>query len=431
VSGEVEDRASAMAELRAILASEPEEDDAPEMLPTAERSIPTIAITGTNGKTTTSRVISFVLRHTGRKVGTTSSAGVYIDTEQVIAGDYSGPSGAHRVFTEPGVQVAVLETARGGMLLRGLAFESSDVGVVTNVSADHLGLHGVYSVEKLAEVKSLVVKYVRPEGFAVLNADDQRVLAMREATPARPFLVTRKPVSSEVQSHIDGGGWALTVDESRNVIWWHDGEREVLMSLDDVPMTFAGRAPHMVENALCAAAALLGIGLAPEEVRSGLSAFRNTASDNRGRLNVYDYNGATILLDFAHNVAGLEQLIAFGKNFLGEGGQLVSVIGTAGDREDEVFEGLAKTAAEHSDMVILKDSHRYLRGREMGDMLALMRAGVESTGLDIPVLQADSEREASLLAFERTKPGDVVCLMCIEDYDYLIPWLDERATSVS
>lgn len=431
VSGELADRDRAVDELRAIIESPAEDDDAPEMVTTAERTMPVIAITGTNGKTTTSRLISFVLRHAGRKVGTTSSAGVYIGTTQVIAGDYSGPSGAHRVFEEPGVDVAVLETARGGMLLRGLAFESSDVAVVTNVSADHLGLHGIYSVEKLAEVKSLVVRYVRPEGFAVLNADDPRVLAMRDVTPARPFLVTRKPLSGDVRSHVEEGGWALTVDDERDVTWWRDGERQVLASLDDIPMTFAGRAPHMVENALCAAAALLGIGLTPEDVARGLKAFRNTASDNRGRLNVYDYNGATIVLDFAHNVAGLEQLIAFGKKFLGDGGQLVSVIGTAGDREDEVFEGLARVAAAESDMVILKDSHRYLRGREMGDMLALMRAGVEATGRDIPVLQADSERNASLLAFERTRPGDVVCLMCIEDYDYLIPWLDERATSVS
>lgn len=431
VSGELEDRTAAFGELRGILEGPAEDDDAPEMVHTADRTMPVIAITGTNGKTTTSRLIAAVLRHAGRKVGMTSSAGVYIDTEQVIAGDYSGPSGAHRVFEEPGVDVAVLETARGGMLLRGLAFESSDVGVVTNVSADHLGLHGVYSVEKLAEVKSLVVRYVRPDGFAVLNADDPRVLAMRDSTPARPFLVTRKPMSNEVRAHIDDGGWALTVDGERDVTWWHDGKPKVLTSLTDVPMTFAGRAPHMVENALCAAAALLGIGLTAGEVRDGLAAFRNTASDNRGRLNVYDYNGATIVLDFAHNVAGLEQLIAFGKNFLGEDGELVSVIGTAGDRDDDVFEGLARVAAEQSDMVILKDSHRYLRGREMGDMIALMRRGVESAGRDIPVLQADSERNASLLAFERTKPGDVVCLMCIEDYDYLIPWLDERATSVS
>lgn len=431
VSGDRTDLSSTAQELQAIIDSEPEEDDAPEMVPTSQRTLPIITITGTNGKTTTSRLLSFALRHAGKKVGMTSSSGVYIDTEQVISGDYSGPAGAQRVFREPGVDVGVLETARGGMLLRGLAFESGDVGIVTNVSEDHLGLHGVYSVEKLAEVKSLVVKYLRPEGFAVLNADDPRVLRMMSVTPARPFLVTRKPVTPEIQAHIDGGGWALTVGENRDVLWWHDGERDVLTTLENVPMTFSGRAPHMVENALCAAAALLGIGLEPDEVRDGLAAFRNTASDNRGRLNVYEYQGGTIVLDFAHNVAGLEQLIGFGTQFCREDGHLTAVIGTAGDRDDEVFRGLARAAALRADTVILKDSHKYLRGRELGEMLALMREGIEETGRNIPVMQADSERKASLMAFERIEPGDVVVLMCIEDYDYLIPWLDERATSIS
>src|SRR5690606_8065421 len=142
---------------------------------------------------------------------------------------------------------------------------------------------------------------------------------------------------------------ALTVDDAVRVIWSHDGEQEVLTSLNDVPMTFSGRAPHMVENALCAAGALLGIGLSPEQVREGLAEFRNTSSHNKGRLNVYDLNGATIVLDFAHNVAGLEQLISFGKSFLGEGGELTAVIGTAGDRGDRGFRGPAKRAALQPD----------------------------------------------------------------------------------
>lgn len=431
LAGNRSDIESGVDELRAILESEPEADDAPEMVPTASRTVPVIAVTGTNGKTTTSRVIASVLRHAGKSVGLTSSSGVYINGEQVISGDYSGPSGAHRVFEEPGVDVAVLETARGGMLLRGMAFESADVSVVTNVSEDHLGLHGIYSIEKLTEVKALVPKYTWPDGFAVLNADDPRVFGMREVTPARPLLVTRRPPTADIERHIAEGGWALTVDDALRVIWSHDGEQEVLTSLNDVPMTFSGRAPHMVENALCAAGALLGIGLSPEQVREGLAEFRNTSSHNKGRLNVYDLNGATIVLDFAHNVAGLEQLISFGKSFLGEGGELTAVIGTAGDREDSVFRGLAKHAALHADRLVLKDSQKYLRGREMGDMPALMRSGVAEAGRDIPVDEAESERSASLMAFERARPGDVVVLMCIEDYDYLIPWLDERGTAIS
>jgi cyanophycin synthetase len=431
LSGERTNLEECAVELRAILHSPAEDDDVPEMIPTAIRTIPVIAITGTNGKTTTTRVVSFVLKQTGRKVGATSSAGVYIDGSQVIAGDYSGPAGAHRVFEEPGVDVAVLETARGGMLLRGLAFESCDIGVITNVTADHLGLHGIYSLDKLTEVKSLIAKYTRADGFVVLNADDPRVMGMREVTKARPILVSRKPISDDVQRHIAAGGWALTVSDDLDVIWWHDGEQDVLMSLRDIPMTFSGRAPHMVENALCAAGALLGLGLSAGEVRDGLRQFRNSSNDNRGRLNVYELNGATIVLDFAHNVAGLEQLIAFGKNFVANGGRLTAVIGTAGDREDSVFRELAHVAASQADAIVLKDSHKYLRGREMGDMPALMREGVAESGRDIPVRVANSEREASLMAFGEASDGDVVVLMCIEDYDYLIPWLDEHGRSIS
>ncbi len=179
VSGERRDLDAIVHELQGIRNSAPDEDDAPEMLPTAKRTLPIIAITGTNGKTTTSRLISSVLRHAGRGVGTTSSAGVFINGEQVISGDYSGPSGAQRVFREPGLDVGVLETARGGMLLRGLAYETADVGVVTNVSADHLGLHGVYTVEGLAEVKSLVVRYLRPGRFR--RAERRRPSRARDA----------------------------------------------------------------------------------------------------------------------------------------------------------------------------------------------------------------------------------------------------------
>src|SRR5690606_31880699 len=199
LAGNRSDIEAGVDELRAILESEPEADDAPEMVPTASRTVPVIAVTGTNGKTTTSRVIASVLRHAGKSVGLTSSSGVYINGEQVISGDYSGPSGAHRVFEEPGVDVAVLETARGGMLLRGMAFESADVSVVTNVSEDHLVLHGIYSIEKLTEVKALVPKYTWPDGFAVLSADDPRVFGMREVTPARPLLVTRRPPTADIE----------------------------------------------------------------------------------------------------------------------------------------------------------------------------------------------------------------------------------------
>jgi cyanophycin synthetase len=428
--GEVKDIEDGIASLKSILASPTEDHDAPEMVTSANNSIPIIAITGTNGKTTTSRLISFILRHTGKVVGLTSSAGVYIGTEQIVAGDYSGPSGAHRVLADERVEVAVLETARGGMLLRGLGYEESDVSVVTNVSADHLGLHGVLTLDGLAEVKSLVPRMTREGGFAVLNADDPLVLAMRDQIRARPFLVSSVEISPEVRKHIANGGWALTIADGQ-VHWWHDGTNETLTTLSEIPVTFGGRAPHMVENALCAAAACLGIGLPADQVRAGLAAFRSSARDNHGRLNVYSLNGATLVIDFAHNEAGLRKLLEFARQFREGDGKVTAIVGTAGDREDDVFRALGHVAAENADIVIKKDTTKYLRGRNPGEMLGLIQEGIDRAGTSVTVEEADSEREACLRAFERAAEGDVVAVMCIEDYDFLLDHLDEVATPVS
>lgn len=432
VLGETQDVGAGVGELRSILASPPEEDDAPEMVIDRPGHVPIVAITGTNGKTTTSRLIASILRQSGKTVGLTSSVGVFVDREQVLEGDYSGPSGAHRVLRDDRVEVAVLETARGGMLLRGLGFERSDVSVVTNVSADHLGLHGIRTIEGLAEVKSLVPRSTRPEGFAVLNADDGRVLEMRTQVEARPFLVTRQPTMSDaVRQHVADGGWALTIDDGL-VQWRHDGEIDGITSLSDIPITFGGRAPHMVENALCAAAACLALGLDIDQVQSGLAGFKSSSKDNHGRLNVYSYGGGTVVIDFAHNEAGLERLLEFGRQWVEGDGKLVAIIGTAGDREDSVFQGLGKVAAERADRVIRKDSMRYLRGREPGEMPALMREGMDRSGNpDVDDVEAPSEREASLRAFERIGAGDVIAVMCIEDYDFLLSYLDEHGAALS
>lgn len=427
--GATPDLGDGVVRLRQIVSSPSEDDDAPQMVSNQDRRIPIIAITGTNGKTTTSRLTAFVLRHAGKKVGMTSSAGVYINGNLVLQGDYSGPAGAHRVL-EDDVDVAVLETARGGMLLRGLGYEESDVSVVTNVSADHLGLQGVLTLEGLAEVKSIVPRMTRQEGFAVLNADDPLVLAMRKRVRARPFLVSRRGIPTEVQKHIDGGGWALTIDDGQ-VQWWHGGASEVLTSLNEVPITFGGRAPHMVENALCAAAACLAIGLGIDQVRAGLAGFRNSPRDNHGRLNVYAVDGATVVIDFAHNEAGLKQLLEFSTHFRSDQGKMTAIIGTAGDRDDEALHAIGRHAALHADHVIKKDTTRYLRGREQGDIPRLLQEGIDDAGTGVPVEDAPSEREACLRAFERAQAGDVVAVMCIEDYDFLLSYLDERGTPVS
>lgn len=414
-------------ELRDIQARSPEDDDAPLLIRAEGRTTPIIAVTGTNGKTTTSRLISYVLRFAGHVVGLTSSAGVFIDTEMVLKGDYSGPSGARRVFEDPSVEYAVLETARGGMLLRGCGFEAADVAVVTNVTADHLGVQGVYSIEGLATVKSIIARNVRPGGFCVLNADDHRVRAMAAITPGIPVFFSRDLDNVVMTDHLAAGGSGICVARNGDVVWHHRGERSVVTNVADIPMTFSGRAGHQVENALAAIAALIGVGIESEVIAGALGKFRSSTEDSKGRLNVYMINGATVIVDFAHNEVGLVNLLNFARTYVEEGGKLIAVVGTAGDREDEALQGIAKRAVEMSDVVVLKDSIHYLRGREPGEMIVQMRKGVRAANNpDVEILEASDERAATLRMIDRLQPNDVLAVMCVEDYDFLLAEMANR-----
>ncbi len=404
-------------------------EDMPESIRRATRHMPIIGITGTNGKTTTTRLISAILMSSGRRVGWTSSSGVYIQGEERIHGDYTGPSGAAYVLKEPNVDIAVLETARGGILLRGIGYENNDVSVITNISPDHLGLHGVQTVEGLAEVKATVARVTVADGFAVLNADDELVLAMREVIIAKPFLISRQEENPAVVAHTAEGGWALTVRDGE-VHWAHDGATDVVTDLNDIPITFGGRAGHMLENALCATAACLAIGLPIDQVRVGLAGFRPHSDQNRGRLNVFDVDGVTIIIDFAHNEAGLVNLLKFGRDMTSApDARLITIIGSAGDRTDEALAMLGTIAANSADLTVIKDTMHYLRGRKPGEIVELMKQGMTDAGGQWHDV-APSEIEGVKRGIALAKAGDVVAVMCIEDYDEILPWLERIGTSI-
>lgn len=430
VLGERTDIDAIVNDLKATLERSDDEDDTPLVVRTSEHGIPVVAITGTNGKTTTSRLIAFALRTAGHKVGLTSSSGVFIDSEKVLSGDYSGPSGARRVFAEPGVEYAVLETARGGMLLRGCGYDRADVAVVTNVTEDHLGIHGITTIDGLAEVKTIVARTVKQNGFCVLNAENEYTLAMKDTTTGVPVLFSRDPQNVAVTAHVGAGGKAVVVDGEGNIVW-HDGtESTIVINLDDIPMTFEGRAAHQVENALAATGALIGLGLSFDEIRAGLSTFRSSAEDSQGRLNVFEVDGATVIIDFAHNEAGLMHLLRFARGFVTQGGKLVSVVGTAGDREDEAIATIAQRAVEFSDQVVIKDSVNYLRGRQPGEMMVHLRAGASRANRpEIPVAESPDERSATMNALTELTPGDVLAVMCVEDYDFLIATMKKQGTA--
>ncbi|HEU5433065.1 MAG TPA: Mur ligase family protein [Thermomicrobiales bacterium] len=419
--GAIVDPRTAADRLPALLAND-DPADRPLMIRDADRRIPVVAVTGTNGKTTTTRLIAHILRQTGRVVGWSSTTGVYIEGERVLEGDYSGPAGARRVLNEPGIDAAVLETARGGILLRGLATESNDVGVLINISADHLGLQGVLTVEGLARVKAVVVRVTKPGGVVVLNADDPLARGVACGVRTEILWISRDPDNPTVLAHVQDGGRALVARDGRFVAV--RGERETpIAAVADIPIAWGGLAEHMVENALCATAACLALGVPPDAIARGLATFGAEPSDNPGRLHIYDITGATVILDYAHNEVGLEHLLRLASGFRGEAGRIVAIIGTAGDRTDEALRSLGRIAASGADRVIVKETRRYLRGRSSPqEMTDLFCAGIAAVGgADYTVVP--DEATAFDLALEGVGPGDVVAMMCIEEG----PALRERA----
>jgi len=412
VTGEAFDLAETEQRLRDLLRTTAA-DDHPGMVRDIDRTIPVIAITGTNGKTTTTRILAHILRGTGRKVGWTSTVGVFIEGECVLEGDYTGPAGAWRVLEEPDLDIAVLETARGGLLLRGMACESNDVSVMTNVTGDHLGLHGIHTVEGLAAVKSVVLHTTRPSGWTVLNADDPLVRGQAAGLPAAIIWITQDPENPTVVAHLHTGGTAILAEDGWLIIAEGSARTRVL-AFADIPITYGGRARHMIENVLSATGAAVAMEIAPPDIARALSTFGDDESDNVGRLHVYSVQGATVILDYAHNEVGLSFLLQLADSYRGEGGRLISIIGTAGDRTDDALREIGRLAAEVSDQVIVKETRRYLRGRPSVDaMTALYEEGLRAGG-DPPHVVAHDEPGALTIALEQLRPGDVVAMMCIE-----------------
>jgi cyanophycin synthetase len=392
---------------------EPEE---PTWIRDSKRSIQAAAVTGTNGKTTTTRLLAHILRIAGKRVGWSSSSGVYIDGEQVIDGDYTGHGGARRVLTDHGIDCAVLETARGGILLRGLGYESNDVGVFLNVSEDHLNLHGVLTVETLARVKATVVRTTRADGVVVLNAEDPLVLAQRAEIRAELMLFAQDPTNIAITEHVGAGGKCVVLSGGSIVL--QDGtQRTEIVPIAEVPLTYGGMARHMIENALAATAAALGMGVDRASIAIGMGSFHPDRDHNAGRLNVFELDDFKVIVDFAHNESGLRFLIDFARNLVPDSSRLTAIIGTAGDRQDSVFVGLGRIAGQAADRVVIKANPRYLRGRIPGETIRLMRQGIQEAGAsDREGGEYSSELEGVIGAIDEAQPGEVVVVMCVEDY---------------
>jgi cyanophycin synthetase len=401
---------------------------APELI---QPQIPVVAITGTNGKTTTARMIGHVARRAGKLVGWSSTDGIYIDGQLVEAGDFSGPSGAGRVLRHPGVQLAVTETARGGILRRGVGVAYNDVSVVTNISADHLGLGGIDTLDQLAEVKAVITKITKPDGWCVLNADDPRTFAMRLGTKARIWVFSRDPDSPSGRSVLSEGGRATTLLDGWACVLRPGADPLPVVDVVDVPMTLAGLSTVNVENVLAVTSASLALGFSLQQVADGLQSF-DPNEFNPGRMNIWSIpvpeGAASVVIDLAHNEAGLEALLEIMNGLRPPGGRLLLGVGTAGDRGDDVFVRLGEIAALGADLIEIVHKQRYLRGRSMDQINELIKKGAAHAGMEIQAGH-DSELGGLVSLVGQARDGDVVAIMTHQDRELLDHWLLDHGAS--
>ncbi|WP_328323186.1 Mur ligase family protein [Kribbella sp. NBC_00382] len=417
-----------LPELVATVGDRVRNEPAGDAPPTLRPKIPVVAVTGTNGKTTTSRMIAHIGRAAGLHVGWSSTDGVYFDGELVKYGDFSGPSGAGQVLSQPGVQLAVTETARGGILRRGVGVAYNDVSVVTNVTADHLGLGGIDTVDQLAEVKAVITKITRPRGWCVVNGDDPRTFAMRLDSPAKCWVFSRDPDSPSIRSVLDEGGRATTVLDGFITVLDQSSDAEPLLKVVDVPMTLSGLSHYNVENALAAASAALGLGLPRAAVIEGLSTF-SPSENNPGRMNMYTVRDFTVVIDLAHNEAGLEALLEIMNGVRQPGGRLLLALGSPGDRADDMVSAMGAIGARGADRVVIGHKGEYLRGRPPEELEAVFREGTSSVGVD-DVPSFPTELEAAQALVREAQAGDVVAVMSLQDRASLDAWLRSEGATV-
>jgi cyanophycin synthetase len=388
--------------------------------------IPLAAITGTNGKTTTARMVAHILKMSGKRTGLTTTDGIYIDGERFLSGDMTGPWSARMVLTDPTVEAAVLETARGGILREGLGWDRCDVGAVLNVSADHLGLAGVETVEDLAFVKRLVVEVVREGGTTVLNADDELVAAMASKAGGKIMYFARSPQNEIVRQHVRAGGRAVVLEEGVNgeMITIYDGDRYIPVTWTHlVPATIDGKARFNVENALAAAAISFSMGVSLEHIRQGLRTFTSSFFQTPGRCNVFDEHPFRVIMDYGHNAAAMAKMAEFVLGLRRE--RSIGVLMAAGDRRDEDIRAVGREAARAFDLVIAKEDNAR-RGRKPGEVAALLSEGALASGLPKErIFQDLAERDAIERAFGMARPGDLVVIFAddvAECWKQVISW---------
>jgi cyanophycin synthetase len=341
--------------------------------PGSTARIPIISVTGTNGKTTTTRLIAHIVKTMGHKVGFTTTDGIYIQNRMVERGDCTGPVSAEYVLKDPTVDFAVLECARGGILKAGLGFHNCDVGIVTNVAADHLGLKDINTVEEMARVKAVVVESVLPDGYAILNADDDLVYDMRKNLECNVALFSMDENNKRVKKHCENGGIAAIVENGYVTICkglWKIRVDKVV----NVPLTFSGKAAFMIQNILPAVLAGFVRGFKVEDMRLALETFIPSPTQTPGRMNMFSFKNFTVMVDYAHNPAGFQAIGKYLEKM--EATRKVGIIAGVGDRRDEDTIQLGMLAAEMFDEIIIRQD-RNLRGKTEDEIINLLKTGIK------------------------------------------------------
>jgi cyanophycin synthetase len=383
--------------------------------------IPVVSVTGTNGKTTTVRLIAHLLKVAGLTVGMTDTNGVYVGDQQTDSGDCSGPRSARSVLMHPDTEAAVFETARGGLLREGLGYDRCSVGVVTNVGqGDHLGLNFVETAQDVADIKSIVIQNVAPDGTGVLNAADPLCVAMAERCPGAVTFFCADPDHPVIVQHL-AQGHRIVVRRGTELVAAHR-EREWRFPLSDIPLTGQGLLPFQVDNVMAALAAVWGLGLDWSIVRRGLNSFNSTAQSVPGRFNLFDWKGATLIADYGHNPDAIRALIQATQAMPGQRRSVV--ISGAGDRRDQDLREQTELLGHAFDDVILYQDAAQ-RGRGDGEVLALLRDGLQGASRTTRVDEIRGEFSAIDLALDRLQAGDL-CLILIDQVQEALDHIARR-----
>ncbi|WP_400193929.1 cyanophycin synthetase [Hymenobacter sp. B81] len=388
--------------------------------------IPIFAVTGTNGKTTTTGLLAHIVAAKGYKVGNTSTNGIYIQGKQLEKGDCTGMVSAEFVLKDPTVNFAVLEVARGGLLRSGLGFHSCDVAVVTNVAADHLGLRDIHTVEEMAQVKGVLPRTVRKNGWAVLNADNDLTYEMRNTVDCRVALFSMDEHNPRITEHVENGGVAAVYEEGYVTIYKNSYKLRIDRAVE-MPVTFGGRARFNIENVLAAALACYCYGFDKDDIKTALRTYVPSAAKTPGRMNLFRFPGFEVIVDYAHNTHGIQK---FGE-FLDAtpATHKVGIVSGLGDRRDEDTLAFAREAGRIFDEVVLRQD-KDLRGKSAGEIEQLMRAGLVADKPDLPITYIEREADAIDHVLSTAREGSVITIFT-EDIGLTIKKLEAFEASLS